>query len=193
MTAVLRTRDGMALSFDVDRYCARHSAADESVLCRALPPVMDIGCGPGRLVSALAERGFPALGIDASPAVVALARLDEPAVLHRSVFDELPRQGHWGSALLIDGNIGIGGDPVTLLRRTGEIVIGTGNVLVEVERPGSSTRRLQARVECDDQVSAWFDWACVSADGLSVIAEDAGWLVHDVWEVQGRWFAELQH
>ena len=35
----------------------------------------------------------------------------------RDVFDPLPGEGRWETALLADGNIGIGGDPVALLRR----------------------------------------------------------------------------
>ena len=39
------------------------------------------------------------------------------AAIRRNVFDALPGEGRWRTALLADGNIGIGGDPAALLRR----------------------------------------------------------------------------
>jgi hypothetical protein len=60
---------------------------------------------------------MPVLGVDVSPAAVARAKGAGGAVLRRSVFDRLPAEGRWGTALLADGNIGIGGDPHALLRR----------------------------------------------------------------------------
>jgi hypothetical protein len=49
------------------------------------------------------------------------------------VQDRLPGEGRWGSVLLMDGNIGIGGDPLDLLRRCAELVRPDGLVLVEVD------------------------------------------------------------
>lgn len=45
--------------------------------------VLDAGCGPGRALRALADRGHPVLGIDASPGAVAIARewAAEPVVV----------------------------------------------------------------------------------------------------------------
>ena len=51
------------------------------------------------------------LGVDISRTAVARVRQAGASALHRSVFDPLPGQGRWGTALLADGNIGIGGLP----------------------------------------------------------------------------------
>lgn len=84
--------------------------------------VLDVGCGPGRLVAELAARGRPALGIDVSEAAVAhTARLGGQA-LRRSVFEPLPGEGRWDTALLLDGNVGIGGDPAALLHRMAQLL-----------------------------------------------------------------------
>jgi len=45
--------------------------------------------------------------------------------------------GRWAHVLLADGNVGIGGDVVALLRRCAELVRPGGTVVVEVERPGA--------------------------------------------------------
>jgi 2-polyprenyl-3-methyl-5-hydroxy-6-metoxy-1,4-benzoquinol methylase len=55
-----------------------HNDAYRGWVLRRLPRgaerVLDVGCGTGGLVRALADRGLGALGVDADPAVVAVAR-----------------------------------------------------------------------------------------------------------------------
>jgi len=50
----------------------------------ATAPVADIGCGPGRVAAFLADHGLDAVGVDPSPAMLAVARTAHPG-LH---FDE---------------------------------------------------------------------------------------------------------
>ena len=101
----LRTADGRALPLQMSRWCGRPDAADEELLQHCRGPVLDVGCGPGRLTVALTERGIPALGVDISRAAVAQVCQAGAAALHRSVFDPLPGQGRWATVLLADGNI----------------------------------------------------------------------------------------
>jgi glycosyltransferase A (GT-A) superfamily protein (DUF2064 family) len=118
---------------EVDRWTAPADDVDQLALSRCEGPVLDIGCGPGRIVTALAERGIPALGVDVSPRAVSLTTSRGASALHRPVQDRLPGEGRWGSVLLMDGNIGIGGDPADLLRRCAQLVRPDGLVLVEVD------------------------------------------------------------
>ena len=118
---------------ELDRWQSPADEVDRLALSRCEGPVLDIGCGPGRIVTALAERGIPALGVDVSPRAVSLTTARGAAALRRPVQDRLPGEGRWGSVLLMDGNIGIGGDPSDLLRRCAELVRPDGLVLVEVD------------------------------------------------------------
>ncbi|MDX2974456.1 DUF2064 domain-containing protein [Kribbella solani] len=118
---------------ELDRWSAPADEVDRLALSRCEGPVLDVGCGPGRIVIALAERGIPALGVDVSPRAVSLTTARGAAALHRPVQDPLPGEGRWGSVLLMDGNIGIGGAPGVLLRRCAELVRPDGLVLVEVD------------------------------------------------------------
>ena len=43
-------------------------------------PVADVGCGPGRITAHLAGLGLEAFGMDLSPAMIAIARRDHPAL-----------------------------------------------------------------------------------------------------------------
>ena len=99
------------------RWAARADAGDAAVLAHCTGPTLDIGCGPGRMSEHLAARGIGVLGIDIVPEAVEQTRARGASALHRDVFDHLPGEGRWVCALLADGNIGIGGDPVALLRR----------------------------------------------------------------------------
>ena len=119
---VLQTADGRALPLQVERWCGPADMTDEELLRRCQGPVLDIGCGPGRLTIALAERGIPVLGVDVSRIAVARVREAGACAIRRSVFDPLPGQGRWATALLADGNIGIGGYPDELLRRCARLL-----------------------------------------------------------------------
>jgi SAM-dependent methyltransferase len=118
---------------EVDRWQAPADEVDRLALSRCEGPVLDIGCGPGRIVTALAERGIPALGVDISAEAVLLTTNRGAPALRRPVQEPLPGEGRWGSVLLMDGNIGIGGAPELLLKRCAELVRPDGLVLVEVD------------------------------------------------------------
>ena len=187
----LRTREGDVVTLDVDRWTRPPGPDEEPLLERALAPVLDIGCGPGRHVLALSRRGVVALGVDVAPAAVDLAHQRGAPVLRRSVFDRLPGTGRWESALLIDGNVGIGGDPLCLLRRIAALLRRRGRVLVEVAAPGERSERLEVRVESAAGTGPWFPWARLSVDDVDGVASTAGLGTCERWESGGRWFVRL--
>ncbi|MEW2413016.1 class I SAM-dependent methyltransferase [Streptomyces sp. NPDC046866] len=187
----LRRADGWLLPLDVERWCAGTDAADESVLARCRGAVLDIGCGPGRLVAALAGRRHRALGIDVAPAAVARTVGRGATALCRSVFEPLPGERRWDTALLIDGNIGIGGDPAALLERTARLLAPCGRLLAEAD-PVEVDERCVVRL--DDgrgALGAPFPWARVGRRALLRHAQAAGWRALRSWTASGRHFAEL--
>ncbi|HEV3045888.1 MAG TPA: class I SAM-dependent methyltransferase [Solirubrobacteraceae bacterium] len=176
----------------LERYLGQPDSDEEGVLERAVGPVLDVGCGPARHVLALARRGVVAVGVDISPPAVQLARSRGARVIEGSIFDRIPGAGSWGSALLLDGNIGIGGVPAQLLERIAGLLRGGGTILVEVEAPGVPTQTLSISLQSSDAHSQWFPWARLSIDGLAEIAADAGCTVAEQWHVRERWFAALR-
>lgn len=191
MTACLRTIDGRALPTRAERWLDRPTPEDDSVLARAAPPVLDVGCGPGRHVLALAERGVPALGIDITPAALDLARRRGAPVLARSVFDRVPGAGRWATALLLDGNLGIGGEPAALLERVARLLAPGGSVLVEIESPSRSGAVERVRFVIGGVQGPAFAWTAVGVDELSAPATAAGLVVEEVWSEGNRWFGSL--
>lgn len=138
-----------------------------------LGPTVDLGCGPGRLVRALIERGVPALGVDNSALAVRLSTRRGAVVLRRDLFNRLPGEGRWHHALLADENVGIGGDPVSLLRRVRRLLDPYGSVLVELS-PEAGLWRGQARFTGWGGAGEWFAWATAGADVIAEVASAAG-------------------
>jgi SAM-dependent methyltransferase len=186
---LVRRADGGSDELPLDRWLGPIDAADAAVLERAVAPVLDIGCGPGRHLAALRGRG---LGVDLSPVAVWIARGRGVDAVLGSVFDDVPGAGTWDTALLLDGNIGIGGAPGALLHRARELLAPRGCVLAEVEPPGAPTVTTRVRLEAPGVVSDWFAWASVGVDGIEPLAAGAGFAPVDVLEIAGRWFARLR-
>ena len=191
-SSVLRTVDGRTLEWDVDRWMAPADHVDESLLDRAIGPVLDVGCGPGRHVSSLLSRGVEALGIDTSPTAVRLARRRGAPVAHQSIFDAVPDTGQWRCGLLLDGSIGIGGNPESLLRRVSGVLSKRGRLLVETVHPQQASEDLHVRVETAVSSGPWFRWSVVSHLDVAALAATSGFLVNDTWEDEGRYFAQLE-
>jgi SAM-dependent methyltransferase len=166
--------------------------ADHLLLDRCVGATLDIGCGPGRLSERLAELGHVALGIDVVPEAVAQTIGRGATALRRNVFDVLPGEGRWRTALLADGNIGIGGDPVTLLRRVRELLDPRGRVVVEVAAPGTGLRTTWAVLTCGDERSRPFRWSVVGLDARPALAAEAGLREASHHGAGGRWCSVLE-
>jgi SAM-dependent methyltransferase len=190
--ARVRSADGTLQPLPLDRWVGLADVSDGEVLSLAAPPVLDLGCGPGRHLAALQTSGKTALGVDLSLVAVRLARRRGATAIPGDVFGAVPRSGWWRTALLLDGNIGIGGAPETLLRRTRELLAPGGAALVELDPPGAPTVRTRIRIEAGGEVSEWFRWARVGVDGIAPVAERAGLAVEDVTCAAGRWLARLR-
>lgn len=183
--------DGTRRRLPIGRWLKKAPDDEELLLDRADGPVLDIGCGAGRHLVALGRRGVEATGVEVSRFAVAIAREQGADVIHGSVF-ELSEERQWETALLLDGNVGIGGDPGRLLSCSAELLRPGGQLLVELEAPSVQTRAVNLRLEGPSDVSEWFPWAWVGVDAIAPIAETAGMKVSDLWSAGERWFAQLR-
>lgn len=184
--------DGRRVAVPVVSWLGPLQPGDAGLIDRCTGATLDVGCGPGRLAAALRRRGVPALGIDVNTEALRLARTAGARVLRCSVFGDVPRPGSWDTVLLADGNIGIGGVPVVLLRRVEALLAPGGHALVEVEGPGVSSSRTRLRLASGDRVSRPFPWAHLALRDAAGAAALAGMRADDCWQDTGRWFVSLR-
>ncbi|MEO6700187.1 MAG: class I SAM-dependent methyltransferase [Jatrophihabitantaceae bacterium] len=190
----LLSADGRVVPLAIARYLADADAVDQTVLDLCVPPVLDVGCGPGRIVHALAAAGSPALGVDIADVAVALTKQRGAPALIRSIFERVPGEGRWPTVLVLDGNVGIGGDVAGLLRRLAGLLAPGGSVIVEASSCDAELDEvLDVRFSTDSQVMGpQFAWAIVGAQALIRYAGQAGLAVSDYWSAGGRAFVRFE-
>ncbi|MFL6089372.1 MAG: methyltransferase domain-containing protein [Aeromicrobium sp.] len=165
---------------------------DRAILDLCTGPTLDVGCGPGRMSEALAETGQVVLGIDVVGEAVHQTRQRGAAAVQRDVFEPLPAEGHWHAALLADGNVGIGGDPIALLRRVASVLVRHGRIVVEVAEPGVRHRTVWAQLVSSSHRSKPFRWSVVGVDDIHSLAEQAGLRMVEAHQFGSRWCTVLE-
>lgn len=177
-------------SLDVQRWSAVADRADRSTLEGLRGPLLDVGCGPGRMVRAALDAGLQAWGVDADPVAVSTCRAAGLPVLRRSVFDPLPLEASWSSLLLLDGNVGIGGDVEAMFARCRRLLHRGGVLVVEAHpdpaRDVAAMWRLRGAAGDSDS----FPWSQVGMPALLRAAHDFD--LEHAWQLDGRWFARLR-
>jgi len=188
----METEHGETLVIRCARWHRAASRTDLAILGRSQGPVLDVGCGPGRHVAALSARGREALGIDTAASAVEATRARGATAARVSVFADVPRPGSWGTALLLDGNVGIGGDVPALLTRLCQLLRPEGLLLVETASPLERSGRALVRIHREGAVGEWFPWAWVTPAEIVRLAQGVGMVADETWHLGGRWFVQLR-
>ena len=179
-------------SMDFARWNGAADRVDVSLLTSVKGPVLDVGCGPARMVRAAVAMRLEVLGLDVSPTAVELGRAAGLPMHEGSVFDSVPAEGEWHTVLLVDGNIGIGGDVAHLLERCGQLVAADGELVVEVHPDPARDHRYTGRlVDIHGAYSESFPWAEVGLRGVTRGASDVGLTLRQAWSAGGRSFCRL--
>jgi hypothetical protein len=107
------------------------------------------------------------------------------------MFDALPATGRWHTVLLADGNIGLGGDPLRVLRRSAELLNRGGRCIAEFEAAATGVYTGWVRLESSRTVGPWFPWASVGIDCAAEIAREAGLALTRIHPIGSRIVATL--
>ena len=189
---------GWSTPLPVDRWVG--AADDDDMLAlgrlhRALPgggQILDLACGTGRHGEHLQSLGRQVLGVDTSRVAVARAGGRGVHALCTDALGPLPYGHHaWDGVLLLDGSVGLGGDPLLLLCRVRDLLSAYGWLLLELDPAGGNDRG-PADLHDGRTASAPFRWARLDdGDGLRRAARIADLAVLDRWVSGVRRFALL--
>ncbi|GAA2062088.1 class I SAM-dependent methyltransferase [Williamsia deligens] len=192
----LRLSDGTRTRLPVTRWLGTSGERDDAAFDRHVAglcsgPTVDLGCGPGRLVTELADHGVCALGVDRSARAVDMTRRRGGIAMQRSIFDDLPAEGEWSHALLIDGNVGIGGDPFETVARAARLIHPGGTVVVELEAGVHGVWTGTVRVESRSVIGPWFPWARAGVGAARELSDRTGLRLGTAHVISGRHLLEL--
>jgi SAM-dependent methyltransferase len=179
------------LPLRVHAWRARANDTDRALLRPCEGPVLDVGCGPGRMTAELQHMGVQAMGIDVSPEAVLMSRARGVVAVLADVFAPLPAEGLWQTVLLADGNVGIGGDPERLLGRALELVGPGGRVVADLAPHGVESGSHRVTVETDGVHSEPFWWAIVAPEAVPSLARRVGFAECELHRAGESTFAVL--
>jgi hypothetical protein len=112
--------------------------------------------------------------------------------LRRRIDERLPAEGRWGTALLMDTNIGLGGDVAALLARCVDLVIPGGLIICEVDRVPERHEVHSVVLQTPDVASAPLPWARIGAAALMQVATSLDLLLVEEWRSGDRAFVALR-
>lgn len=161
--------------------------------------VLDIGCGAGRMMLYLKQKGLNVMGIDISPLAIEVCKkrgLKNVRVLSITQVDS--KLGFFDTILLFGGNFGLFGNPKRakwLLKRFHRMTSDEGRIIAVSCNPYMSTsidnreyrvfnrgrgRRngyLRFRIRYRKFVTPWQEWLLVSQKEMRSLLMDSGWKV----------------
>jgi Methionine biosynthesis protein MetW len=190
--------DGRALTLDVERWLRDADEADWTVLDRCTSPVLDVGCGPGRIVRACSACGMAALGIDIAAEAVAFCNARGGPALRCDILADrsgsVAGEGRWSTVLLLDGNIGIGGNVRHLLARVARLMHVDGRLIAEASPAADGERALRVRFRRNGRTEGpSFGWSVIGAAALCEAAAMVGLVSVDRWSNGSRQFLSFSH
>ena len=146
---------------------------------------------PAGWVPTSKQQGHSVLAVDIVDEAVAQARRRGVAGLRRSVFDPIPGEGSWDTVLLADGNIGIGGSPLALLRRAAELLDPGGPSGLRPGHPWHRGTGARRRLVTHRHHSEPFPWAEVGPEAIEPARRRGRPPRLHLRQRHGRWFAVL--
>ena len=175
--------------------------------------VLDIGCGAGRVMQYLEEKGFDVFGVDNSPLAVRVCRelgLKQTRVMPITKIDR--KLGRFDTLVFYGNNFGLFGSfkrARWLLRRFHGMTSDSGRIIAATTDPhttnikehkwyhrynkrrGRMPGQLRIRIRYKKYVTPYFDYLLVSRREMETIVDGTGWKVSRVIESGSAWYTAV--
>jgi SAM-dependent methyltransferase len=180
---------------------------------RARGPILDIGCGAGRVALYLQNRAHRVLAIDNSPLAVKVAKLRGVKAARVLSIEEIQRlRDKFGTIVLYGNNFGLFGGMTKarrLLTAMHRITTPDALIIAAATDPyrtrdpahlsyhqrnrdrGRMAGQIRLRIRYRQFCGHWFDYLFASQDEVHSITEGTGWLISDIVESQGAGFVTI--
>ena len=165
--------------------------------------VLDIGCGAGRFLLHLQQKGFEVIGIDSSKGAVKVCKLRGVKNVYLRSIDEIWKfkPGRFDTVIMMGNNFGLFGGfkkAKRLLKHLHVITSAEGQIIAEAVDPyqtneklhlayqrrnrahGRMSGQLRIRIRHENVVGAWFDYLLVSQKEMKHILEGTSWRVKKI-------------
>ena len=175
--------------------------------------VLDVGCGAGRCVLYLQEKGHRVVGIDISPLAIFVTRQRgaKKAVI-RSVTQIAPDLGLFDTILMYGNNFGLFGSfsrARWLLRRLYHVTTQNARIIAGSTDPyrttlpehlayhkrnrrrGRMSGQLRLRIRYFKYCTPWFDYLLASQDEVKQILDGTGWGIHRFFDSPGPMYCAV--
>jgi SAM-dependent methyltransferase len=188
-------------------------AKDQQALAEVRGRALDVGCGGGRFLIPLQERGMDVVGIDVSPLSLEVCRQRGGRdVREMSVTDVDDRVGPIDTILMMGNNFSLFGSPRRarrLLRRFHRLTSPQGRIVAEAldpyrttdpfhlaihaanRRKGRLAGEIRVRVRYQGYCTSWIDLLLVSREEMAEIVTGTGWRIARVIESPGPTFTAV--
>jgi SAM-dependent methyltransferase len=175
---------------------------ERDAMTRVIGRVLDVGCGAGRFMLWLRDRGHDVVGIDSSPGAIEVCRERGLKDVHVLSVGQLSRRlGVFDTALLLGGNLALLGPAPRAKRnlaRLHRVTLPTARLLganrdwtksedgethAKVARnlaQGRLSGQHRSRIRYKTFATPFFDSSRMTPDELRVLAEDTGWVVREI-------------
>lgn len=171
---------------------------------------LDIGCGGGRVLLYLQERGLDAVGVDISPMALEVCRRRGAKDVRQIPINKLSHKvGIFDTIVMYGNNFGLFGNPRRakwLLKKFYGMTSPDALIIAETIDPYKTTMKehldyhkanrakgklggeLRLRIRHKKYIGDWFDYLFVSKKELVHILENTGWRVKRYFESGGAMY-----
>jgi SAM-dependent methyltransferase len=190
--------EGVEEPLDLAFYLSdRVRSVEAKALSHAVGRILDIGCGAGRVMAYLQALGHDVVGIDIDAKLVELCRKRGLTRVSVSSYEQLTDVGTFETLLLMDRNIGMGGNTEGLLKLfelchdlccpQGLLIFDSVEVPPEYANPtpGVSEKRLRYKYGASEGPE--FGWIHINDMNAKRILADAGWTARQVYREGGEY------